>query len=106
MDTFQNITGRSHAKTLRILLFFLSETYADTHSQDSCGKDSSKKHWWNLVGKQYQIGNACLLIENNDYSYRVFVDDIKMAGRPQKMSSMWKKLMKDVDSLLRECKTN
>ena len=26
------------------LLFLLNETHTDTHSQDSCGKDSSKKH--------------------------------------------------------------
>ena len=61
---FQNINGRSHGNTLRILLFLLSETYTDTHSQDSCGKDSSGKHWWNLVGEKYQIGNACSFTEN------------------------------------------
>ena len=41
---FQNTNGRSHEKTLKILLFFLNEIYTDTHSQGSCGKDNSKKH--------------------------------------------------------------
>ena len=36
--------GRSHGIILKILLFFLKETYTDTHSQGSCGKDGSKKH--------------------------------------------------------------
>ena len=40
---FQNINGRSHGNTLRILLSILNEPCKDTHSQDSCGKDSSKK---------------------------------------------------------------
>ena len=26
----------------------VNETETDTHSQDSCGRDSSKNHWWNL----------------------------------------------------------
>ena len=41
---FQNISGRSHGNTLKILLFLMNETCTDTHSQDSCGKDSLKKH--------------------------------------------------------------
>ena len=48
---FQNINGRSRGNTLKILLFLLNEICTGTHSQDSCGKDSSKKHWWNLPGK-------------------------------------------------------
>ena len=51
---FQNISDRSRGNTLRIVFFFLDESYTDTHSQESCGKDSSKKkkHWWNLVGEK------------------------------------------------------
>ena len=67
---FQKMNGRSHGNTLRILLFLLNETYTDTHSQDSCGKDKSQKHLWNLVGKKYQIGNVYSLTENKNYSYR------------------------------------
>ena len=67
---FQNINGRSHGNTLKILLFFLNETCTDTHSQDSCGTDSSKKHSRNMVGKKYQIENAHSFIENKSYSYR------------------------------------
>ena len=40
----QNINGPSHVNTLKILLFLLNETYTDTHTKDSCGKDSWKKH--------------------------------------------------------------
>ena len=35
--------AQSHWNTSKILLFLLKETYTDTHSQGSCGKDSSKK---------------------------------------------------------------
>ena len=63
----QNIHGRSHGNTLRILLFFLNETFSDNHSQDSCGKESSKKHGWNVVGKKYPIRNA---FRSQKYSYR------------------------------------
>ena len=41
---FRHINGRSNRNTLKILLCFLDETCTDTHSQDSCGLDSSKKH--------------------------------------------------------------
>ena len=44
------ISAYTQVKNVKIPLFFLSETYTDTHSQDSCGKDRSKKHCWNLVG--------------------------------------------------------
>ena len=44
VNVFQNINGRSRGTTLKILLFLLNETCTDTHSQDSSGKDSLKKH--------------------------------------------------------------
>ena len=49
------------------------------------------------MGKRYPVGNASLFLEDEAYSYRVFVDDIKMAGKMQRMAPMWKKLMKDAD---------
>ena len=94
---FQNINGRSRWNFSKILLFLLNETYTDTHSQDSCGKESLKKHWWKLVGKMNQIGNANWFIEKQKLFFSVFVDDIKMAGKKQNLALMWKKLMKDVD---------
>ena len=90
----QNIHGRSHGITLRILLFFVNEIYTDTHSKDSCGKESSKKHGWNVVGKKYQIGNAFSFTK---IFLSIYVDDIKMDRKKQNLALMWQKLMKDVD---------
>ena len=82
---FQNINGRSRGNMLKILLFLLNETSTDTHSQGFCGKESSKEHWWNLVGKKFQIGNAYSVIENKLF-LSVFVVDIKMAGKKRNLA--------------------
>ena len=47
--------------------------------------------------KVHQLGNVCLFIEKQGSSSSVYVDDIKMTGKMQKMAPMWKKLMKKVD---------
>ena len=44
MDTSSKTSGRSRGNILKIPWFLLNETYTDTHSKDSCGKDRSKKH--------------------------------------------------------------
>ena len=49
---------------------FPNETCTDTHLLASCGKDSSRKFFWDSVGKKFRIGNACLIIENEDDSCR------------------------------------
>ena len=82
---------------LKILLFILNEIYTDTHSQGSCGKDSSKKHWWNLDGKKYQIWDSVLVHRKQKLFLSVYVDDIKIAEKKQNLAPMWKKLMKNVD---------
>ena len=94
---FQNMYGRSHWEHIEDPVCSLNETYTDTHSQDSCGKDSLRILWRNLVGKKYQIGNAYSFIENKNYSYRSMWMTSNMAGKKQNMAPMWKKLMKDVD---------
>ena len=60
---FQNINGRSHGNTLKIPWYLLNETYTDTHLRDSCGKDSSRKHQRNLVGKRFRTGNVCSAVD-------------------------------------------
>ena len=60
---FQDKNGRNDGIILKILLFLLNENFTD-----SCGKDSSKKHQKNVVGKKYQIGNAYSFIKNKSYS--------------------------------------
>ena len=95
---FQNINGQSHGKTLKILLFLLNTTYTDTHSQDSCGKDNSKKHKKEL-GWEKEPSWECLFIHRKQQLFlSVYVDDIKMGGKKQNLAPMWKKLMKDVDN--------
>ena len=41
--------------------------------------------------------NAHSFTENKSYSYRVYVDAIKMAAKKQSLAPMWHKLMKYVD---------
>ena len=41
----------------------------------------------------------CLLVGRKHKLFlSVYVDDIEMAGKKQKLAPMWKKLMKDVDT--------
>ena len=35
-----------------------------THLLDCCGKDSSRKFYWDLDWKKYRVGNACSFTEN------------------------------------------
>ena len=49
------------------------------------------------MGKRYRIGNVNLVHRRQGLFLSVNVDDTKMAGRREKMSPMWKKLMKLVD---------
>ena len=44
-----------------------------------------------------ELGISFLFIENKNYSFRVYVDDIKMTGKKHNMAPMWKNLMKLVD---------
>ena len=62
--------GRNYGQTLMIQWYLLKGICTDTHSQRCCGRDSSKKFWWNLYGKNIRIENVCLFIGNKDYSCR------------------------------------
>ena len=67
MDTSSTTKcGRIPGQTLKIL-YRSNEIYMYTHQQVCCWRDNSRKFYWNLDGKEYQIGNACLFIENKDY---------------------------------------
>ena len=44
--------GPNHGQTLKILWYLSNEIYVDTHWQDCCGKDSSRKFYWNLDGEK------------------------------------------------------
>ena len=91
-------SGQKHGQTLKIQWSFLNEICTVTHLHASCREDSSRKLCWNLDRKKYRIGNACLFIESKGYSYRIYVDDIKMARKKQYMALMRMKLMKNVDN--------
>ena len=61
------------------------------------GKDTSRKFCWSLDGKKYRIGNVFFVHRKQSVFFSVYVDDIKMAGRKQSLSPLWKKWMKYVD---------
>ena len=50
-----------------------------------------------MAGRKFLIGNVSLYIVKKDYSYLVYVDDIKLAGKKQNLDTMWKVLNKEVD---------
>ena len=93
---FQNINGRNHGNTLRILLFPLSETYTDTHSQDSFGKDNSKT-LMELGCEKSSILGMLIRSQKTKLFLSVCVDDIKMIRKKQNSALILKKLMNYVD---------
>ena len=50
-----------------------------------------------MTGRKFQIVNVSLYIVKKGYSYAVYVDDIKLAGKKQNLDPMWKVLNKEVD---------
>ena len=50
-----------------------------------------------LGWKKYRIGNVCLVHRKQGLFLSVYVGDIKMAGKNQKLSPILKKLMKNLD---------
>ena len=81
---FHDENDQNHGKSLKLPWYVLNEISMVTHQLDCCGRDSSKKLFWNLDGRKYQIGNACSFIENSCFS-SVYVDDIKVTGKKQNM---------------------
>ena len=50
---FHDMNDPNLGQTSKTQWFFSNEICTDTHSLDYCGKDSSRKFWWDLDGKQY-----------------------------------------------------
>ena len=55
--------GQTHGQALKIQWFVSNEICTDIHLQASCGRDRSKKFYWDLDGKKYRTGFVCLFIE-------------------------------------------
>ena len=95
---FHDVIGRNLGQTLKIQWFLLNEIHTDTHMLDCCAKDSSRKFCWNLDGETHQIENVCFAHRKQWLFSSENVDDMKMAGKRNRMwLPMWKKLMKNVD---------
>ena len=67
---YHNTNGPNRWQTLKILLFLLNETCTDTHSQDSCGKDSSHKTLMELAWEKVPNWECLLVHRKHHYSYR------------------------------------
>ena len=61
-------------------------------------KDTSRKFYWNLDGKKVPIWECLLVHRKQGLFLSVFVNDMKMTGKKQKMVPMWKKMMKKCGS--------
>ena len=73
--------------------FLLSEIFTVTLWQDHYGKGNSRKFFWKKVPKM-----ECLFVNRaKGPLLTVYVDDIKLVGKKQKIEPTWKVLMKDVD---------
>ena len=66
----------NHGLTLKIQWFFLNEICTVTHSQASCEKNNSRKFYWNLYGKKYQIGEHLLVHRKQGLFLSENVDDM------------------------------
>ena len=112
------MNGRTHCQTLKTQWFLSNEICTDTHLQASCGKDRSKKFYWDLDGKTYRIGKCLCVHRKQGLFLSVYVDDTEMAGRKQIMALKWEEIDetgREPTSLLdhvclgctqRECKPN
>ena len=56
-----------------------------------------RKFFSNTVGKKFQNGTVFSVTEKKRLLISVYVDDIKLAGKKQKISPTWKVLINDVD---------
>ena len=50
-----------------------------------------------MVGRRFPVGNAYSYTVKKGLSLSVYVDDIKLAEKKQKINPMWKVLKKEVD---------
>ena len=94
---FHDTNGQNHGQTLKTQWFLLDEICTDTHLRSSCGKDSSRKFGWNLDGEKVPNWECLFVHRKQGLFSSVNLDDIKMAGKKQNMTHMWKKLIKNVD---------
>ena len=84
---FHDTHCQNHGQTLKIQWWLWNEICTDTHQHDCLWKDSSKKLYWNLEVKKYQIGNVC--------SSKTMIILIGIRGRhkngwkKQNMAPMW-----------------
>ena len=88
---------RNHGPVRKIQSFFLSGICTVILWQDCHGQCNSRRSYWSMAGRQFQIGNVSLRIVKKDFSYLCMWDDIKLAGKKQNLDPMWKALNKEVD---------
>ena len=66
-NVFHDTNGQNHGRKLNILWYFLNEICTVIHYLDCHGKGNWSKHYQNLDGKKYRIGNLFLFVENKGY---------------------------------------
>ena len=64
------------------------------NSQASCGKDNSRKFFWNLEGQSTELGMSFRSSKTRIVLVGIRVDDIQVAGNKQILAPMREKLMK------------
>ena len=78
---FHGISGQSHGQTLKIAWHLLSDICTDTHLRASCGKGSSREFYWDLDGKNTELGMSSSLHRKQGLFLSVFVDDFQTVGK-------------------------
>ena len=83
-----------HGLAWKIQSFLLSEIFTLVFQQDYCGKDNSRKFYWNTVGTKFQIGNVHSLTEKKGtILVCVCGRHKKLAGKKQNINPIWIILM-------------
>ena len=86
--------GQNHGQTVWKIQWFPLERNLYGHPLAGLlWEGSSRKFYWNTVGKKFQTGNACLLTEQKDY----YCLCLWTSGKNRKIDQMWKIPVKDID---------
>ena len=93
---FQSQRVQIHGYALHDINVLFNEMCTDIHLQASCGKDGSKKFWWDLNGKKYRIMSACS-IDNKDHPCRCAWVPSKWLERCRFWLPCWRIWWKNVD---------
>ena len=85
---YHDTNGPNHGPVWKTQSFLLSEICMVILWKDFHGKGNLRKLYWNTVGRRFPIWTAFSYTVKKDYSYLLYVDDIKLAGKTKHWSDV------------------